>query len=389
MSSKLSSNTASLQSILEAVNNLPNGAEGDTNTSDATATAAEIFQGKIAYAQGRKLTGTFTIDEELNTQDDLIAQIATALEGKAAGGEQATPEISVSSNGLITATAGVKSSTYQMAFQPARTIIPSAVSQVAVSSGYYTGGNITVAGDSNLVAGNIKSGVSIFGVSGTLESGGGEIAVDNVLNSTIARTIKEIEDGNVTEVGRYAFAHCSKLTTVNLPACRKISASAFRECRSLITAIFPACTFIDADAFTDCAKLTNVSFPACIIISGDAFNRCSSLTAVSFPACTSIFTAAFSGCINLTTINLPVCKNIWNNVFRNARNLSIVQLGASSVCALSYSNAFSSTPFAGYSSYFSGTPHIYVPASLITAYQSATNWTYFSSYFSAIESLEE
>ena len=62
-------------------------ATGGLDTSDATATAAEIFQGKIAYAQGRKLTGTFTIDEELNTQDDLIAQIVTALEGKAAGGE--------------------------------------------------------------------------------------------------------------------------------------------------------------------------------------------------------------------------------------------------------------------------------------------------------------
>jgi hypothetical protein len=34
-------------------------------------------------------------------------------------------------------------------------------------------------------------------------------------------------------------------------------------------------------------------------------------------------------------------------------------------------------------------PYIYVPASLLTAYQTATNWTYFSKYFSAIENRGE
>ncbi len=121
-----------------------------------------------------------------------------------AGDEQETPVISVNSaNGLITAIAGDKSATYQLAFQPAKTITPSTASQIAVSSGYYTGGSITVAsvptqsksvtpkattqnvtpdsgkflskvtvnGDSNLVASNIKSGVSIFGVAGTASTG--------------------------------------------------------------------------------------------------------------------------------------------------------------------------------------------------------------------------
>ena len=66
--------------------------------------------------------------------------------------EQATPEISVGSNGLITATAGDKSATHQLAFQAAKTITPTTADQIAVSSGYYTGGDITVTGDSNLVA---------------------------------------------------------------------------------------------------------------------------------------------------------------------------------------------------------------------------------------------
>lgn len=136
--------------------------------------------------------------------------------------EQATPSISVNSSGLITASstqsegyveAGTKSATKQLVVQATKTITPSTSSQTAVASGVYTTGVVTVApipedyvkptaikgattytptisgqiiesgtylsgpqiikGDINLVADNIKSGVSIFGVNGTYEGSGG------------------------------------------------------------------------------------------------------------------------------------------------------------------------------------------------------------------------
>ena len=194
---------------------------GGTNTSDATATAAEIMSGKTAYVKSGKVTGTFTIDNELSTQDILISQIITAVNElpEAGSGEpnlqtktvtpttsaqtvkpdsgydglsqvtvnamttatQATPSISVSSSGLITASstqtagyvaAGTKSATKQLTTKAAATYTPTTSNQT-IAAGTYCSGAQTIKGDANLVAGNIKSGVSIFGVAGSYEGSGG------------------------------------------------------------------------------------------------------------------------------------------------------------------------------------------------------------------------
>ena len=403
---------------------------------------------------------------QLQSNNTDLQTVLQTLQTKAAGsGEQATPVISVdSTNGLITATAGTKSSTHQLAFQPAKTITPSTASQIAVSSGYYTGGNITVAavptqtksvtpkatsqnvtpdsgkflskvtvaGDSNLIAGNIKSGVSIFGVSGTLESGGsgGEQAEwsaneDNLIVNDVRGSYF---NDRVQCIGYYAFVSCSRLTAVNFPVCTSISNYAFSGCTRLTTASFPTCTNIDGYVFSNCTSLTTVNFPVCTSISyyafygciklesaifpkcttilGNAFHSCTRLTTVSFPICTSIGNYAFAGCTSLTTVNFPVCTSInlgcfggcrslttasfpvctsiGQTAFTNCNNLTSLYLTGSSLCKLLNSNAFSSTPIGGYSASAGTYGSIYVPASLLTSYQTATNWTYFSSRFVGI-----
>lgn len=101
---------------------------------------------------------------------------------------QATPTISVSSGGLITASAtqsggivegGTKSATQQLTTQGAKSVTPGTTAQTAVASGRYTTGDVVVAGDANLVPANIAQGVSIFGVTGT-HSGGGKAELVNI-----------------------------------------------------------------------------------------------------------------------------------------------------------------------------------------------------------------
>lgn len=207
-------------------------------TTDATASADEIMSGETAYVNGSKVTGTFSIDSELSAQDDLIAQLSAAVNSlpDAGSGEptlqnktvtpttskqtvtadsgydglgtvtvnamttatQATPSISVSSSGLITASAtqtagyvaaGTKSATKQLTTQAAQTITPSTTDKT-IASGIYLTGTQTIKGDANLIPANIVSGKTIFGVVGTatIDSGSTGGSIETV-------TLSVIEDG--------------------------------------------------------------------------------------------------------------------------------------------------------------------------------------------------
>lgn len=113
---------------------------------------------------------------DLRSGKSLIAPDGSVVTGTVPEVEQATPSISVSSGGLITATAaqvggivadGTKSATQQLTTQGAKTVTPGTSTQTAVASGRYTTGAVQVAGDANLKPENIVNGKSLFGVSGS------------------------------------------------------------------------------------------------------------------------------------------------------------------------------------------------------------------------------
>lgn len=185
-------NTTNLQSLLEQANSLPEASGGvELPTLSNEGTAGDLLSGKqLIDSDGNVVTGTIAT----KTSSNLTASGATVTvpAGYYASNAsksvntatQATPSVNIDSAGKITASAtqtagyvsaGTKTGTKQLTTQAAKTVTPTESSQTAISSGVYTTGAVTVAGDSNLVAGNIKSGVSIFGVAGNYEgSGSGE-----------------------------------------------------------------------------------------------------------------------------------------------------------------------------------------------------------------------
>lgn len=122
-----------------------------------------------------------------------------------------SPSISVNSSGLITASvtqssgyvsSATKSATKQLTTQSGTTITPGTSQKTAVASGRYTTGTVYVAGDSDLVASNIRQGVNIFGVTGTaqtIEEATGSVEIWNNTRASLLRVYYvTIENGVVT-----------------------------------------------------------------------------------------------------------------------------------------------------------------------------------------------
>ena len=169
-----------------------NGYVGMSINKDAMGTAAtnQVLSGAtFTSTNGLKLTGTI----ETKSNNDLVVDgnVVTVPNGyypstsrvmvSLVSQKNNYPSISIDENGKITSSftlpegwveSETKTSTKQLTTQAATSIIPQATSQVAVASGVYTTGDITVEGDSNLKASNIKAGVTIFNVTGTLENEG-------------------------------------------------------------------------------------------------------------------------------------------------------------------------------------------------------------------------
>ena len=211
------------------------------------------------------------------------------------------------------------------------------------------------------------------------EAGSGGVVDTSMEDGLIDGTISGYSNNRVNAVRDYAFYDCTNLTTVSFPAVTTIGGNAFRYCSNITTASFPAATTIGNYAFAYCTNLTTASFPAATTIGGYAFDDCSNLTIASFPAATAIGNSAFYGCRSLTTISFPAAKTIGSSAFRHCTNLKSVFLNSRNVVTLVNSSTF-------YSTKMSTTGYFYVPSSVISNYQTATNWTYFSSRFSAIES---
>ena len=115
---------------------------------------------------------------------------------------------------------------------------------------------------------------------GTHNVSGKAVANVNVpsADSLIDNSITEIESG-VKTIEVYKFYGCYKLRTANFPLATSISAYAFQNCNSLVTANFPKMSYIGSYAFLYCYSLTKViigttQVGVSTLSSKNAFNNC-------------------------------------------------------------------------------------------------------------------
>lgn len=171
------------------------------DTSDATLDSGDkMLSGNTAYADGVKYEGTIASKSgsDLTASGDTVTvpagyYSAQASKAVASGSATAPASISGTSATLSTGTntltlsktisvtpsvtAGYVASgtagnsnvslTASVTTKAAATITPGTSSQ-SIAAGTYLTGAQTIEGDQNLVASNIKSGVSIFGINGSL-----------------------------------------------------------------------------------------------------------------------------------------------------------------------------------------------------------------------------
>lgn len=225
---------------------------------------------------------------------------------------------------------------------------------------------------------------------------------------------------NVEYLSNDAFYGCSSLSYTELLNCRYIGTSTFAACPLLSSVMLPNCEYLGSSAFFYTAGVSrpalyisvpncsyygdycfhnrnlvyayNMDFTSCRYIGNFAF--CSAIgmaegpdyPVYDFPNCSYIGSFAFDDC-GMVNVKLSNVEYIGDKAFQYNKSLwddfpwRRVSIYTSSVCQLGGSKAFTAHS-SGYTYY-----HwlIYVPSSLVSAYKSAENWSYYSSVIYPIQ----
>ena len=205
---------------------------------------------------------------------------------------------------------------------------------------------------------------------------------------------------SVTSIGEYAFYLCSSLSSVTIPnGVTSIGGYAFAECSSLVSITMPnSVTSIGDSAFSECYHLSSITIPNSVTSIGkSAFSECYHLSSITIPdGVTSIEHHMFNTCRSLSSITIPNgVTSIGDNAFYGCYSLASIAIpnGVTSIGAYTffycYGVAFydfsnhTSVPTLANTNAFTGISadcQIRVPASLVDAWKTATNWSTYADH---------
>lgn len=153
------------------IGSIPTKTSSDLTASGDTVTVPSGYYGSSAskaIAAGSAKTPGTTITANPSLSVDSSTGLVTASVNAS---QNITPTVNAGyvSAGTAGAVTAAGSDTLQLTTQSAQTITPSTSNQTIPAGTYLTGAQ-TIQGDAYLVSSNIKNGISIFGVTGSLTS---------------------------------------------------------------------------------------------------------------------------------------------------------------------------------------------------------------------------
>lgn len=304
---------------------------------------------------------------------------------------------------------------------------------------------VTSAIDNNIQPSNIKKGVSILGITGSLEEGiapsgtldittngihnvsqyasanvnigentitkgiivnscntsgyatdvsvVGLTTIPNYYFSTYSSTysnavnkyLKKVSSSVATKVGDYCFSYCEALTEINIPNLITVGDYAFNYCKKLeITELPDSITSIGSYGLAYCEKIALTKLPDSLTSVGKyTFRGCKGLVNSTIPSkLASLGQYCFAFCSNLQEVYFEGNTSLVDYSLANCNQLTkVVYKNATSVPACK-TTSFSFTEIE------EGTGFIYVPDALVENFKSASGWSTYANQIKGLSELE-
>ena len=346
-----------------------------SDSSDATATASDIAQGKTAYINNEKVEGNV---EQVTSKLITRKETTQIVEGSDA---VAFLSGTVNKDYLLRPQSKIEIAAYKNKVAEAFGIT---AEKIAVGNtilgvkGNHQGGGADTS-DATAIPEDLLIGKTAYSKDGKIEGamqkydgsyteGASsyselELSLISCIDNSMGKNVIKLPS-DLTSIGSYGFYHKSSMTITELPdKITSIGQYAFYDCTNLSLKELPTNLITISDyAFTRCQNLQINKIPTNVkTIGSSAFSDCTNLTEIIFEGDSfSIGNSAFKGCTNLSKIILP-------NVTK------VITLGTT---------VFTTTPIANDEGY------IYVPDTLVDSFKTATNWSRFETQIKAISEME-
>lgn len=321
----------------------------------------------VSY-KGATITEVNNNTKVLETAGTWLEDDITLVDVTSGGRAPVISPLSVTANGTYTAPSGVDG--YSPITVNVPSVTPTGTKQISITA------NGTITEDVTNYA-NAEITVNVSGGTGGWDADdlAKKISIDgSVVCSTATKlmpwcfaysNITSFSSNTVTNMentdsnGRQ-FYKCTSLASVSIPnVTTQLGANAFQGCSSLQSVNIPNALTGMASVFDGCSSLQELTFAKSVAVGNSFLYNCSALTKV-----------------DLSSSNISTTGAINSKAFYGCGNLKTLILRKSTIFTLGNVDAFSRTPFASGGS--GGT--IYVPSSLISSYQSASNWSTVNGY---------